>query len=124
MVILIAYIFLMVLLSILRLVLIQPRVEMLGLPRSGKWRTIRNNYLQSNPYCAICGSKENLSVHHIKSFSENPELELCCDNLITLCENKNLNCHFVFGHHMKWTNLNGDLVENLADIRRMVKGNE
>jgi len=42
--------------------------------------------------------------------------------LITLCENKNLNCHFVFGHHMRWTNLNDDLLENIGKIILFVKG--
>lgn len=97
-------------------------VESLSIPRSSKWRKIRNFHLNSNPFCAICGSTDNLSVHHIKSFSENPELELAPDNLITLCENKNLNCHFVFGHHMRWTNLNDDLLENIGKIILFVKG--
>jgi hypothetical protein len=39
-----------------------------------------------------------------------------------LCENKNLNCHFVFGHHMRWTNLNDDLLENIGKIILFVKG--
>ena len=91
-------------------------------PRSSKWRRIRNLHLESNPNCAICGSDENLTVHHIKSFSENPELELSLDNLITLCENKNLNCHFVFGHHMRWTNLNENLINDLQKIKYHVKG--
>ncbi len=97
-------------------------VESLSIPRSSKWRKIRNFHLNSNPFCAICGSTDNLSVHHIKSFSENPELELAPDNLITLCENKNLNCHFVFGHHMRWTNLNDDLLKNIGKIILFVKG--
>ena len=98
-------------------------VEMLGrTPRSPRWRKVRNLHLASNPRCAICGSAENLVVHHIKSFSENPELELCPENLITLCENRNLNCHFVFGHHMRWADLNYSLVDNLANIRRAIGG--
>ena len=81
--------------------------------RSGAWRRIRNEHLEKHGFCAICGSDENLTVHHIQSFSEHPELELCPDNLITLCENKNLNCHFVFGHKMRWTNLNRELPETI-----------
>lgn len=93
-------------------------------PRSSQWRKVRNIHLLNNPACAICGSSENLVVHHIKSFSENPDLELRPDNLITLCENRNLNCHFVFGHHMRWTNINDTLICDLDKIKFFVKGEQ
>jgi len=109
--------------AIFKYCVIQPKVEMLGrTPRSSQWRKVRNLHLLENPVCAICGSPENLTVHHIRSFSENPELELCPDNLITLCENRNLNCHFVFGHHMRWTNINDTLIRDLNKIKCFVKG--
>ena len=89
--------------------------------RSGAWRRVRNEHLEKQGFCAICGSKQNLTVHHIKSFSENPELELCPDNLITLCENRNLNCHFVFGHKMRWTNLNRDLDSTVDYMKKFLE---
>lgn len=91
--------------------------------RSGSWRTIRNKHIQKNPHCAICGSKQNLTVHHIKSFNENPELELVPENLITLCENKNLNCHFVFGHKMKWNNINRNIHQTIQFMKEFLKDN-
>ena len=89
--------------------------------RSGAWRRIRNEHLEKNGVCAVCGSDEKLIVHHIKSFSENPELELCPENLVTLCENKNLNCHFVFGHKMRWNNLNRELPETIKYMRKYLE---
>ena len=39
--------------------------------------------------CAICGSTENLQVHHIVPITILPELKLDNNNLIPLCER----CH-------------------------------
>jgi len=89
--------------------------------RSGSWRRVRNEHLLKNNCCAICGSVDNLTVHHIKSFSENPELELCPANLVTLCENKNLNCHFVFGHRMRWSDLNRDLESTVDFMKKFLE---
>ena len=123
MIVLLVFFLIMFALALFKYCKIQPKVEMLGrTPRSSQWRKLRNLHLVANPCCAICGSDENLTVHHIKSFSENPELELFPENLITLCENRNLNCHFVFGHHMRWTNINDTLVSDLNKIRSLVKG--
>lgn len=65
-----------------------------GEPRSSSWPSVRRNFVLSNPDCAACGSNENLNVHHIKPFHENPELELDPSNLITLCRKH----HFRIGH--------------------------
>jgi len=68
--------------------------------RSNQWHKVRAAYLKAHPACAVCGSTEKLEVHHIKPFSQNPELELDPNNLITLCEGKKygVNCHLFFGH--------------------------
>jgi 5-methylcytosine-specific restriction endonuclease McrA len=121
MTIIIFYLSLMILVANLKFYGYQPRSLMFS-PRSSRWRKVRNAHLLKNPNCAICGSDENLTVHHLKSFSQYPELELSVDNLITLCENKNLNCHFVFGHHMRWTNLNDTLLSDIEKIKHYVKG--
>ena len=89
--------------------------------RSGAWRRVRNEHLRENNFCVICGSRENLVVHHVQSFSEHPELELSSGNLVTLCENKNLNCHFVFGHRMRWNDLNRHLPETIEYMKRYLK---
>jgi 5-methylcytosine-specific restriction endonuclease McrA len=97
------------------------KVNVLSLPRNSNWRKIRNQHLEKNPFCSVCRSKKNLSVHHIKSFHENPHLELDPENLITLCENKNLNCHFVFGHKMNWRNINEKLMDHIEIMNKFLE---
>jgi len=87
--------------------------DLAGRPRSTKWKTVRNNFIKENGICAVCGKTENLSVHHKISFHENPDLELDENNLVTLCENENLNCHFVFGHLMDWRKTNNNIEEDI-----------
>src|SRR5689334_13402087 len=65
-------------------------------PRSGKWPAVERAHLKAQPECQACGSRELLSVHHIRPFRLYPELELDADNLITLCQKHH--CHFLFGH--------------------------
>ena len=72
-----------------------------GEGRSSKWPAVRAAYIQANPYCAACGRREKLEVHHIVPFHVDPELELVASNLMTLCEGPT-NCHFVFGHLGNW----------------------
>jgi len=63
--------------------------------RSSRWAAVRRAHLEIEPYCAVCGSEEDLEVHHIKPFHSNPDLELAPSNLITLCGG---NCHWAVGH--------------------------
>lgn len=73
-------------------------------PRSGQWPTVRKHFIESpgNDCCAVCGSKENLEVHHVQPFHEHPEKELDPKNLITLCRDH----HFRVGHLGNWKNSN------------------
>ena len=85
--------------SVLREYIIKP------LSRSRSWPKVRREHLKNQPVCQACGRKTNLEVHHIKDFSNNPELELDLDNLITLCSGST-KCHFVFGHFGYWKLIN------------------
>lgn len=87
-------------------------VSILALPRSSKWRKVRCQFLMENPKCAVCGSKKNVVPHHIIPVHLDPDKELDPNNLISLCENKNFNCHFFFGHLKNWTKYNLNIVED------------
>lgn len=62
--------------------------------RSSKWAAVRYTHLQSYPVCEVCGTADDLHVHHIEPFHLKPELELHPANLITLCAKH----HFSVGH--------------------------
>lgn len=51
-------------------------------------KTIKN---RDNNECQICGSKEDLNVHHILHKAKYPELSLNINNGITLCQQP---CHY------------------------------
>jgi len=54
---------------------------------AGMWRylVLHRDELQ----CQICGTRENLHAHHIKSWSQYPDLRFDLENGITLC----IDCH-------------------------------
>lgn len=52
-------------------------------------------HYKKNKVCAICGSSENLTIHHIKKVSSFPYLEFNKNNFIVLCDK----CHKQ--HHQK-----------------------
>lgn len=75
--------------------------------RSERWNEVREEFLdETGHYCKVCGKTTKLNVHHIIPFHINPELELDKDNLITLCVNRPLNCHYFFGHLLCWRSYN------------------
>ena len=77
-----------------------------GIPRSGQWPTVRDKFLRDE-VCKVCGRKDRLVAHHKMPFHLFPEKELDPENLIALCERKNvLNCHLIFGHFGDWTRYN------------------
>jgi 5-methylcytosine-specific restriction endonuclease McrA len=92
-----------------------------GFQRSGAWPTVRKKHLAAFPACEVCASKENVQVHHLKSVSKNPELELCENNLFTLCAGQSCNCHFVFGHAFDWKRTNSDCVADSKNFRRKIE---
>lgn len=79
------------------------------LRRSRGWSKLRKRFIRAHSYCAVCGRKKRLEVHHIEDFSTNPELELEWTNLITLCGKR---CHLLFGHLMYWKSINPEVVDD------------
>lgn len=73
--------------------------------RSGKWATFRKEFLVKNPSCCACGTKKNLTVHHIVPVGVDASKELLEENCMTLCKT----CHFVFGHLHSYTSWNEDV---------------
>lgn len=86
-----------------------------GSPRSGKWTRVRREHLAKNPACIACGRTNDVEVHHVQPFHEQPELELDPGNLVTLSAD---HCHFVFGHGLNWTTSNPRVREDAAAFKR------
>jgi len=74
----------------------------IGPERSSGWSSCRKKHITKNNFCAVCGTKKSLQVHHIVPFHLRPDLELEESNLITLC----LKDHFLFGHLRDWKSWN------------------
>ena len=53
-----------------------------------RWNKLSKE-LRKNAECLICGSKENLVVHHLNGYWEFPEQRYDKDNLVVLC----ISCH-------------------------------
>ncbi len=91
-------------------------IQILSIPRSGRWRTIRKNYFESLPdelkKCAVCDVKKNLIIHHIVPVHVDPTKELDNDNFIILCETPSFNCHLFFGHLKNWVRYNPNILED------------
>lgn len=90
-----------------------------SMPRSGKWPKVRAAHLEKHPTCAVCGWKEDLTVHHIKPFSVRPDLELDPSNLITLCGKHG--CHLAFGHLYNYRRSNPSVISDAAAWLEKVK---
>lgn len=54
-----------------------------------EWRELRKRLLKLHPYCDICGSTEQLELHHIQKHHGNPLLFFNPSNLQVLCKQ----CH-------------------------------
>ena len=69
---------------------------------SNKYKQWRNAvYKKDNYRCALCGSKEKLNAHHIKSWKDYPELRYNIDNGTTLCEKCHILYHQQYGYNNK-----------------------
>lgn len=96
---------------------LNPQQELFG-DRSSQWRKVRDAFIQKNPRCEVCGTKDELNVHHIVPFHIDNSLELEESNLITLC-NKN-GCHFAFGHLYNWKSYNKNVISDVKNYRDKV----
>lgn len=93
-----------------------------GSKRSPHWATVRKEFLEKNPTCAVCGGTEKLEVHHRVPFHTNPEKELDPTNLIALCEaNKWLSCHLAIGHAGSYKTYNPDVEATAKLMSEMLK---
>jgi hypothetical protein len=84
-----------------------------GIPRSSKWHSVRQKHLEKEPKCLVCGTRNNLQVHHIFPFHYcvilgRSDLEFDQRNLVTLCEEKGRDHHLLIGHlnNFRSSNLN------------------
>lgn len=88
-------------------------------PRSPQWRQFRLERVRAHPYCAACGTNQELEAHHIIPYHLCPERELDPDNIEILCEL--FKCHFVEGHSRDWRAYNPHVVEDAARHLQRVK---
>ena len=64
---------------------------------SAQYKAWRQAVYERDHYrCVICGSKEKLNAHHIKSWKEYPELRYDVNNGITYCEKCHIEWHKKF----------------------------
>ena len=91
-----------------------PDVRCFGVPRSPHWPAVRAAHLKLHPTCEVCGTTENLEVHHKQPFHLFPALELDPANLMTLCQSQSHNDHLLFGHCLSWSAYNPYAVEDAA----------
>ena len=97
-------------------------IRALSVPRSSKWRKLRQQHIEENPRCAVCGSDQGVVPHHITPVHLDSDKELDQDNLITLCENRTFNCHLFFGHLRNWSKHNPNIVEDAKMWKQKIEG--
>lgn len=85
-------------------------------PRGAGWEKKELETVKNHPYCALCGTKKRLQVHHKKPYHEFPELEFEDDNLIVLCQPD----HFSVGHYYNWQDYNPDVDQEVAARREKI----
>ena len=90
---------------------ISKRISELGTKRSPKWERARRIHLATEGWCRYCGSVNDLQVHHMVPFHDDPSRELDPSNLITLCETSGVEHHLIIGHFRNWKNFNPNVAE-------------
>ena len=92
--------------------------------RSSKWPAIRADHLRREPRCVACGTSEHLNVHHVRPFQFYPELELkdTDDQLVTLCETPDRECHRLFGHGGNFRLWNPNARRDAMRYRQLIEG--
>lgn len=88
--------------------------------RSPQWPKVRADFLVAHPFCAACGGRKNLEVHHVTPFHVDPSRELDVANLIALCENPERLCHFRDGHCFSWQASNPTVRQDAAAMMSRV----
>ena len=83
--------------------------------RSPEWPKVEKEHLESQPFCAACGGKDRLQVHHQQPFRSDPALELDPHNLITLCMST-LECHLRIGHGGSFKQYNPNVVADCITL--------
>jgi len=89
--------------------------------RSPHWETTRKNHLKLQPTCAACGGTNKLQVHHKQPFHLHPELELDQNNLITLCEYGDVDCHYNIGHFRNWKSFNPNVEQDAKEKLALIE---
>lgn len=85
--------------------------------RSPHWPAVRAAKLKQQPTCEATGSTDDLEVHHIIPFHEDPALELSEANLIVL----NRPAHFIVGHLCSWRSWNPNIRKDAANLLKKIQ---
>ncbi len=93
---------------------IEDHEKLFGIHRSPKWPALEHEYKHEHPNCENCGSKTNVVVHHKIPVHVDATRELDKTNLMSLCENKTMNCHLMIGHAGNWQSYCADAQEFAA----------
>lgn len=57
------------------------------------WKFAKDDVIERDRFCVVCGSAKNLTVHHIKPLKQYPQLAFEISNLVLLCKNCHENQH-------------------------------
>lgn len=86
--------------------------------RSPKWDEKQKETVKNHPYCCVCGTKENLEVHHLIPYDWDASLELVDENLRVVCRLD----HFNIGHDRNWKNANPNFDIDAAREKKRLGG--
>ena len=93
----------------------------LSIPTQWQLTKAKRAYLKEHNKCAICGTNEDLEVHHIVPVHIDSRQALDPTNFITLCDWRNHGCHYVFGHFRNFkTKWNPNIREVAAAICKIL----